>query len=302
MSAAGTAAAMDPHLDLSLEAEQRVAHQFMGRIEWEAIVVGLGQCAAWFVNWWLVLAGAMPLWAGFLVAALCAGLAYLPSHEGQHGNISGHNKHWKWLDALVGQISLIPLANSQEVLRVTHMKHHAHTNDPKLDVDYNTKGARWWHAALGVHRGYASGSDNVIRIHAERDPAFAAGLSRGVPIMKGLRLIRLGMAIAFPLETLLLWWLPDKLAVSYLAVYFSWFPHHPMEATGRYRDTRFWRIRLPRYLDQSMQTHIIHHLYPGIPHYDEAKAMEALKPFLVARGVAGAEDIPDRVQFNPLMT
>ena len=307
MSAAGMAPALkapaaDLHLDLSIEAEQRVARQFMGRIEWESIVVGLGQCTVWFVNWGLVLAGTMPLWAGFLVATLCVGLAYLPSHEGQHGNISGHTKRWKWLDALVGQISLIPLANSHEVLRVTHMKHHAHTNDPILDVDYNTKGTRWWHAALGVHRGYVSGSDNVIRIHAERDPAFAAGLTRGVPVMKGLRLIRLGMAVAFPLETLLLWWLPEKLAVSYLAVYFSWFPHHPMEATGRYRDTRFWRIRLPRYLDQSMQTHIIHHLYPGIPHYDEPKAMEALKPFLVARGVVGAEDIPDRVRFNPLMT
>ena len=286
---------------LSIEDEREVAREFMGRIQWQAILIGLGQCLVWFINWGLVLGGALPLWLGFLIATLCTCLAYLPSHEGQHGNLSGRNKRWLWLDGFVGHISVIPLANSHEVLRVTHMKHHAHTNDPELDVDYHTKGRHWWHAAIGVHRGYTSGMGDVIKVHATSDPAFAAGLQRGVPVFKGLRLARLVLAVFFPLETLLLWWLPEKIAVSYLGVFFSWLPHHPMEATGRYKDTRFWRIRLPRYLDQSMQTHIVHHLYPGIPHWDEPKAMEALKPFMVARGVPGAEDIPERVRGNPLM-
>ena len=46
---------------------------------------------------------------------------------------------------------------------------------------------------------------------------------------------------------------------------------------------------------------MIHHLYPGIPHFDEPKAMEALKPFLIERGVRGAADIPEKVRFNPLI-
>jgi fatty acid desaturase len=50
-----------------------------------------------------------------------------------------------------------------------------------------------------------------------------------------------------------------------------------------------------------MQLHFIHHLHPGIGHYDEPKAIEALKPFLIARGVPGSEDIPDRVKYNPLI-
>ena len=288
--------------DLSSEAEREVARRFMGRIQWESIAIGVGQCLVWFANWGMVIAGTVPLWLGFLIATVCASLAYLPSHEGQHGNLSGRNRRWKWLDGLVGQISLIPLANSQEVLRVTHMKHHAYTNHPELDVDFNVRGTRWWHAALGVHRGYSGGGGkNVIKVHAERDPAFATGVTRGVPVLKGLRLIRLALVVVYPLETLFLWWLPEKIAVSYLGVFFSWLPHHPMQDMGRYRDTRFWRIRLPRYLDQSMQTHVIHHLYPGIPHWDEPKAMEALRPFMVARGVPGAEDIPAKVRFNPLM-
>ncbi|MGI9295863.1 MAG: fatty acid desaturase [Pseudomonadales bacterium] len=73
----------------------------------------------------------------------------------------------------------------------------------------------------------------------------------------------------------------------------SWLLHFPMNQKGRYRDTRFWRSRIPRFLLHSMQTHVIHHLYPGIPHWDEPAAMEKLKPYLLANGVPGAEKIPD---------
>ena len=56
------------------------------------------------------------------------------------------------------------------------------------------------------------------------------------------------------------------------------------------------------FLNHSMQLHFIHHLHPGIGHYDEPKAIEALKPFLIARKVPGAEQIPERVTNNPLIS
>jgi len=285
--------------EFSSAREREVAQRFMGRIQWEMILIGLGQLIGWLSTWWLVLSGRIPLWAGFLLATLCACFAYLPSHEGQHGNLSGRNRRFRWIDFVVGQLSLITIAQSHEVLRVTHMKHHAYTNDPDRDVDaWATMGTHWWHPALGVHQGM---KPEVIEGHAERDPAFLTGLQRGIPVDRAFALIQLVLVVFLPLEILFLWWLPAKIALSYLAVYFSWLPHYPLEETGRYKDTRFWRIRLPRYVDQSMQTHVIHHLFPGIPHWDEPKAMEALRPFLIARGVPGAEDIPEKVRFNPLM-
>ena len=55
-------------------------------------------------------------------------------------------------ERLVGQISLIPLAQSHHILKATHMKHHAHTNNRK-DPDYfHTHVDHWWQAALNVHR------------------------------------------------------------------------------------------------------------------------------------------------------
>ena len=87
---------------------------------------------------------------------------------------------------------------------------------------------------------------------------------------------------------------------SYTTVFFSYYPHLGT-STGRYKDTRFWSHWIPRFLNHSMQLHFIHHLHPSIGHYDEPKAIEALKPFLVAREVPGADQIPDRVTLNPLI-
>ena len=114
--------------DLSVEAERKVARTFMGRIEWEMIVIGLGQFTLWIATWVLVIVGTIPLYAGFLIALFTACNAYLPSHAGQHGHLSGGKKNLQWLDYWVGQISVIPLAQSHEILKATHLKHHAHTN------------------------------------------------------------------------------------------------------------------------------------------------------------------------------
>ena len=108
------------------------------------------------------------------------------------------------------------------------------------------------------------------------------------------------LVFLFPLQTLLLWWLPAKIGICYTTVFFSWYPHQGT-SIGRYKDTRFWQHGIPRYLNHSMQLHFIHHLHPGIGHYDEPKAIEALKPFLIARKVPGAENLPDSITHNPLI-
>lgn len=285
-------------VDLSRQAELSVAKRFMGRIQWEMILIGCLQASVWLVTFGLALSGRISLGVGFAVATACALFAYLPSHEAQHGNLSGRKKGREWIDTAVGHFSLVTIAASFEILRATHMKHHKHTNDPLLDVDAYTMGDHWWDAAIAVQTGMRK---EVIQRHMESDPKFAEAVQRGILVQKGYALLTLIFVFFFPLETFFVWWLPRRIALSYLSVYFSWYPHYPGSETGRYRDTRFWQIRLPRFFDQSMQTHVIHHLYPTIPHWDEPKAMEALRPFMVERGVPGAEEIPQKVRFNPLV-
>lgn len=287
-----------PATDLSPRAERAIARQFMGRIQWQMILIGVGQSFTWMATFGLVIAGRLSIWVGFIIATVCCGFAYLPSHEGQHGNLSGRRKGWKWIDPVVGQISLIPLKQSHQVLKVTHMKHHAHTNNPDLDVDHHCMEGGLLNAAISVHRGPRA---HVMECNAARDPKFEAGVAKGMPVAAVLGLLQLVLVVFFPFETLFVWWLPSALAQSYLFIYFGWQPHRPGTQIGRYKDTRFWTTLAPRFLFQSMQTHIIHHMYPTIPHWDEPKAMEALLPFIVERGVPGADRIPARVRFNPLI-
>ena len=286
--------------EFSFEKEKAIAKSFSQRFQWEMILIGLGQAVIWLSLWPLVLNGIINLWVGFLIASLCACFAYLPSHEAQHGNYSRGNSKLRWLDGFVGHITLITLIYPYHLLRVTHMKHHAYTNDPEKDPDYLNAHTS---SVLKVIKNVLDGSTLDFGKYLEvfsADKAFVNSFEKAIPIALLYRFILLVLVIIFPLETLLLWWLPAKIGTVYTTVFFSYFPHLGT-STGRYQNTRFWTHWMPRYLNHSMQLHFIHHLHPSIGHYDEPKAIEVLKPFLMARNVPGAKQIPDRVSFNPLI-
>ena len=292
----------DNSIDLSIEAEREVARTFMGRIEWEMILIGLGKFTIWVVTWVLVLNAIIPLFVGFLIALFTACNAYLPSHAGQHGHLSGGRKNLQWLDFWVGQISVIPLAQSHDALKATHLKHHAHTNDPDMDPDFFHGNAKnWWEAAVNVNIAYNDEGPalRAIEKHQENDPKFKESLEKGGSWAFLFYFAQIILAVLYPIETLLLWWIPKRVATSYLGIVFSYFPHSGLEK-GRYKDTRFWTNRVPRFLNHSMQIHTMHHMYPRICHYDEAKAIEALKPFMIERGMPGAEHIPEKLRWNPV--
>jgi beta-carotene hydroxylase len=286
--------------EFSFEKEKAIAKSFSQRFQWEMILIGLGQTVIWLSLWPLVLNGIIDLWVGFLIASLCACFAYLPSHEAQHGNYSRGNPKLRWLDEFVGHITLITLIYPYHLLRVTHMKHHAYTNDPEKDPDYlNAHTSSVLKVIKNVLDGSTVNYEKYLKVFSA-DKAFVNSFEKAIPIALLYRFILLVLVVMFPLETLLLWWLPAKIGTVYTTVFFSYFPHLGT-STGRYQNTRFWTHWMPRYLNHSMQLHFVHHLHPGIGHYDEPKAIEALKPFLVARNVPGADQIPDRISLNPLI-
>ena len=293
---------LDRHLpdEFSFEKEKAIAKSLSTRFQWEMIAIGVGQASIFLSLWPLTLLGYVPLWAGFLIATLCACFAYFPSHEAQHGNYSRGNPKRRWIDSLVGNLTLVTLIYPYEILRVTHMKHHAYTNHPEKDPDYkNQHASSIAKLAVQVLDGTTVDYSKYVEVFAE-DAAFQKGFKKGAIIGLTYRAILMIAVFMLPLHTLFLWWLPAKLGTIYTTTFFSWYPHLNTEQ-GRYKDTRFWQHWMPRYINHSMQLHFIHHLHPSIGHFDEPKAIEVLKPFLIARGVPGAEAIPDRVRYNPLI-
>ncbi len=213
-------------------------------------------------------------------------VVYLPTHETQHDIIARPGTKLRWLNELVGHatswMTIIPF----DVLRVTHLDHHRHTNDPEKDVDIETAAPGPWSAIWNAIQGRQP--------RAKRNQDYsAAHIRNGRPRLILLSLVYRLSFIAilgvlawngYALEALLLWWLPHQIAMTYLIFFLSWAPHHPGNEQTRYRNTRSWKSALGNIGSMGMQFHIVHHLHPYIPLDRTPAAYREIRPILEARG------------------
>ena len=266
--------------------ENRIARKHSGMFTWGAVVWAFGNLAVWLSLWPLVMLGYLPLWIAFPIATINMALVYLPTHEAQHDIIARPGTKLRWLNELVGHATSWMIVYPFQVLRITHLDHHRHTNDPDLDVDIGTKAAGPWSAIWNALQGRQPGN--------RRNQDYAGALIRaGRTDLIALSLAyRLGFiailgALAwngYALEALLLWWLPYQIAITYIIFFLSWAPHHPGTEQGRYRNTRSWVSAVGNIGSMGMQFHIVHHLHPYIPLYRTPAAYRELRPILEARG------------------
>lgn len=276
--------------------ERNIARRFHGaengEVPWTPVIWGVGNTAAFLMMFPLVLTGMIPLWLGFVVNTLCASIALLPSHEAQHDNIGRHGTKWRWLNEIVGRVSLIPLAGPYRMFKITHLVHHRYVNEPERDPDYSTSANSAWHF--------------LWKSVANRQPRGSGGVARYIEILDGMdtsdakRSLKEAAVVQFAfmavmitmawqglaIEAALLWFLPRHLGITYIRLVLSWMPHHPVKVRGssRYGNTRAFKSWAGNLLTSGMEYHIVHHLYPNIPIHRTPKAYWALRPILVARG------------------
>lgn len=266
--------------------ENQIARKYSGKVPWIAVVWAFANMAVWLSLWPLVFMDILPLWAAFVIATINMALVYLPTHEAQHDIIARPGTKLRWLNELVGHSTTWMLTTPYQALRITHLDHHRHTNDPEKDVDITTKADGPWQAiwCAIVQR----------QPNAKRNEDYSAALMRaGRPDVILLSLAyKIGFiailgALAwngYALEALLLWWLPYQIAITYIVFFLSWAPHHPGAQQGRYRNTRSWKSKLGNLGSMGMQFHIVHHLHPYIPLHLTPAAYWEMKPILEARG------------------
>ncbi|NQX94669.1 MAG: fatty acid desaturase [Erythrobacter sp.] len=266
--------------------ELKIARKYSGKVPWIAVIWAFGNLAVWLSLWPLVFMDILPLWAAFPIATINIALVYLPTHEAQHDIIARPGQKLRWLNELVGHATSWIMVYPFQVLRITHLDHHRHTNDPELDVDITVNANGPWHA--------------IWRIIAERQPGAKRNSDYAAALYRADRLDLLVVSIAYKLgfiailgglawsgyalEALFLWWLPYHLAITYIVFFLSWAPHHPGAEQGRYRNTRSWKSKVGNLGSMGMQFHIVHHLHPYIPLHLTPAAYWEMKPILEARG------------------
>ena len=268
--------------------ERAIAQKYIGGFPWVMVLWGLGGFVLWLALWPLVKLGYLPLWAGGIIATVILSACYLPTHEAQHGNIGRPGSKWRWLNELIGHLSVLPFIFPYRLHRAIHLKHHARTNDPQNDPDIHMRADTILGAAkkawLSNQPGHAGSlMTSVLEDNPKKEQLVLEALLV-------TRLVWLVMAIlvwsGFALEVLVLWWIPRQIATIYTPVTLSWAPHHPMEETGRYQDTRGWKAPVGTILSSGMEYHLVHHLFPSIPLNKTPAAYRELKPLLEAEGVA----------------
>ncbi|MGB3471591.1 MAG: fatty acid desaturase [Erythrobacter sp.] len=283
--------AVTPDLSTLSEAELRrmelrIARKYSGKLPWRIVVWAFGNLAVWLSLWPLVMLDIMPLWLAFPIATINIALVYLPTHEAQHDIIARPGTKLRWLNELVGHATSWMMIYPFEVLRITHLDHHRHTNDPELDVDITSTAPGPWSAIWTTIR--------QRQPKAKRSMDYLAALARAnrpdlivLAVLYRLGFIAILGALAwsgYALEALFLWWLPYQIAITYIIFFLSWAPHHPGNDRTRYRNTRSWKSGVGNIGSMGMQFHIVHHLHPYIPLHLTPAAYHEMRPILEARG------------------
>ena len=275
-----------------LKEEMAIAKQFQGGTMWPYAVAAFGCFAVWLSFFPLAIAGQLNLALAFVLSCVFAVGGYVTSHEAMHSNIGRPGEKTRWLNEAVGAVSTIPIVFPFSMARIMHLEHHYHCNDPVKDPDYSDEAPNalmaWYKTWYNRQPGVDGSIHHYKRILAEMGtPEAARALKETMVLQLVFMAVLFAMAWSgYAIEAALIWWLPRHIALSYIRFYLSWAPHHPREGkTGRYEQANFFKSRLGHVMSMAMETHLIHHLYPGIPNHRTRAAYFALKPILEKRGV-----------------
>lgn len=279
--------------------ERRVAAKYRHAFASRLVLEFVRDFGAWLAVIVLAVFGAIPLWLGCLANGWLAYLSYMTLHEATHGNISGGRADLRWVDDVIGSLSAIPLWFSYRAHRISHMKHHAHTNDPTRDPDHFIGGPfpqvvlKWlllsfFQLAVPL-LSLVPGGTRLLPASMYREdggPMFTPEeLAHSRRFNRLCAAVFLALSLAgFFWEALLLWYLPSRIGFFIVLVVFAWLPHHPHAERGRYRDTRITLFPGGTLLIRGQNHHLLHHLFPRVPHYHLPALFRELRPVLEAQG------------------
>jgi fatty acid desaturase len=230
----------------------------------------LGGLGLWAGSTALAVTGTWPWPVSVPLNAIASFVLFTVSHDAAHNAVSSHATVTTWM----GRISTILFAPHAgfRTWRFIHMQHHRFTNhDDGRDPDaYTHTGPRWqlplrW-LTVDLHYMRFYLPQLRSRPKAERRELYATW---ALVVAVAAALVATGNGLWF----LVLYLLPVRLAVMFLAWSFDFLPHHGLEdhtaQTNRFRATRnrvgAERVLSPLLLNQNY--HLVHHLHPVIPFY-----------------------------------
>jgi len=278
------------------KAETAIARKYMGKFAVGTLLWAGFVFTAFGTSVYMVLQGSLPLWAGMGINLVLAVMAYGTHHEANHGNIAGYHRRWRFLEPILGNLSLALLGMWGTAYFRWHLAHHGHCNDPRRDPDHVMAGS---FGALCAK--WAAGELLSLLAPITLMPGIKQATNRSLPpAIKELEAsfdkLRISQTVALGLlgvaaatghftEAFVLWYVPGKLALLALQITLVWLPHHPHQSTSRYLNTRVLQFPGSFIFQQGHDHHLIHHMFPRVPFYHLGTLFRELQPLLDKHGV-----------------
>jgi len=278
-------------IGISHAEERKIALALSPAVAWPTLALAVVLPATLITVIGLGLARALPLWACTPVLAVVSYAHYTLVHEAIHGNVVASPKRAAWINTVVGWIGALGMGVGWPALQRTHVLHHSHTNTER-DPDIAVKGTfaqllmKWLVmvplSLLPVFALRIINPERYRRLGAVLSPAEIAQVS--AVTLFTLALLVTALVTGRFADWLMLWFLPTRIGILILNIFFQWLPHHPFDRTERYANTRISLWPAGTFLTLQQNLHLMHHLWPSVPFYNYAQLFRALRPVLAAEG------------------
>jgi len=236
----------------------------------------------------MALLSIVPLWLACAINSVAYYSTFSVVHDGIHRSI-GKNIGLNDAIAQLGTTLLLPYV-PLSLLRWAHMEHHRFTNDDERDPDRFFHGNVWtlpfrW-MLVDVHYS--------IRAITSTNPGVKKLVRKSwLVLLVGFVAIAITISFGYGIELLLLWFIPSRIALLLTGFTFFWLPH--AHAFGRHRDLELRQSHNPTLasvvrlgsnwlltpLLQSQNYHLIHHLWPTTPFYNNGRVWDLLQSELL---------------------
>ena len=239
--------------------------------------IGAAMLTGWAVGWIGYLTDTIPAWSVVVANTIADYLGFTVLHESVH-RINLRNRRMN--DAL-GWLPAFMLAFTYPVFRISHLNHHARTNDPDRDPDHWVS-----HRPRFLLPLWLVTTAMNYRVLFYRNGWGTPRQRRG---QQGLDVILIAATVVAGLTghlgaVLILYWIPWLLSGMFLIYAFDYLPHHPFTSTERYLDTRIQQGRIRHAILLGQNYHLIHHLWVSVPWFSYRKVYLDLEPELRKQG------------------
>ena len=274
---------MSPPISIAhLSTEEKALFQSLTRapkLAWVTVSMCLALAVGVIGSDVLAVAGLIPLWAGLLANSVIGYLAFSVVHDSIHRSISSDIDLNDWVGR-IAVLLVVPYVNLG-LFRWAHIQHHRFASGPR-DPDLVFQGP-WWQLPLrwafidALYLVHVTRNGDKISKPFFRKTLYATGVVAAV--------IAVLVAAGYGLEVLMLWFLPSRFIQMALGFSFFWLPHAPHDTPQETNFTRATTIReghewLFDPLLQYQNYHLIHHLYPATPFFNNGKVWRLLESTL----------------------